>query len=161
MTGLKQALADLKLIVTTDHRVWAAAAFICVVSFVWVATGAWREPEPEPPEKMVPVKIKPEKIPDFLQGLTQQMKEAKEEREYLRDMMNRTSHEIEVDKEVIDWNANTLITRLNDVSEKVDKVANMVGEAAIEKAQLEKKIKKQQPKKRGKHFQGRPADSLF
>jgi hypothetical protein len=63
-------------------------------------------------------------------------------------LMTRMSNEIQVDEEEIDWHANTLITRLNDVSEKVDKVANLVGDSAVDKAKLEEKLRKQKLKQK-------------
>ena len=150
MTRIKQAIFDAILIAKTDRRVWAASGFVFTVTLVWFATGAWRALEDPPPEKLYPVLVKPEKIKDMVKGFSTQMREAKEENTFLHDAVTRMNNEISINKEEIDWNANALITRLNDVSEKVDQVANMVGQSAIQKAQLEDKIKKSKKKNRGK-----------
>jgi hypothetical protein len=146
---LGQTLSDVKLILSTDRRLWVTAVFCCTVFGVWLMTDSWREEEPPPPEKFINVKVIPEKIEEMVRGFNTQIKQAKEEREYLRDTMTRVGQEIEVEKEQIDWHTNTLITKLNDVSEKVDKLVNVVGDQSIGKAKLETKLKRQKQKQKG------------
>ena len=146
MTGLKLALEDLKLVVATDRRIWSAACFILVVVTVWFATGAWREEETAPEERFTQVLVKPEKVEDLVKEFNLEVRQAKEENKYLHDAFQRMNNDIQVQKEEIDWHTDTLITRLTDMTGRVDKLTHIVGERSIERAKLEEKIKRHKKK---------------
>lgn len=148
MAGFVQSLSDIKLILTTDRRIWAGSAFVAVVVVVWLATGSWRESPPEKPEEIWRVKVQEERVEDMVQGFNKDLKEEKEETQYLKDSLKRANSELGAGKEEIEWHVNTLINKLNSMSEKVDLLTNRVGNAAIEKQKLEAKIARSK-KKRG------------
>ena len=143
MTGIVQTLGDLRLIVTTDRRVWAAGGFLCIVCFVWVVTGAWRPPDEEPPEEYVRVKVEDDKIRSMVAEFNKSLKEGVEERKFLKESITRVAQDVQVGKEEVDWNVNVLMNKLNDITEKVDGLANKVGASTIERAQFEEKLKQQ------------------
>lgn len=147
MTGLVQTLSDLKLIIATDRRIWAACAFLLVVGLVYSITDSWRVIEPPPPEKLVPVKIHEEKIVNMVKGFNQAIKESAEERKYLKEYLSRVSNKIESDKEEIDWHVDTIINRVNDVTEKIDNLTHKVGEQRVQKTHFDRKLIQQTAKK--------------
>ncbi|MCB0325363.1 MAG: hypothetical protein KDD69_17390 [Bdellovibrionales bacterium] len=143
MTGLQQSLHDLKLHITTDKRIWSASAFVCIVFFVWFVTGAWREPEPEPPEKYVRIKVEEEKVNVMIKDFNKDLREAEEERKFLKDYLTRVTEQVKVEKEEIDWHVDVLVNKLNDMTERIDGIALKVGASAVETAELENRLKQQ------------------
>ena len=66
-----QSAEDVKLILSTDKRFWAAGGFIAVALFVWLATTTWRTEPAPPPERYKLVKVEEQEkvnilIKDFL-----------------------------------------------------------------------------------------------
>jgi KaiC/GvpD/RAD55 family RecA-like ATPase len=150
MTGLRQTLYDLKLHISTDRRIWSAAAFVIIVFTVWGTTGAWREVDPEPPEEYVRLKVEEENVNSMIKEFNVDMQQAAEERRYLRDYLTRVNKQVEVEKQEIDWHVDILVNKLNDMTEKVDGISLQVGASAIASAELEKKLKQQRSQKRRK-----------
>lgn len=150
MTALGQTISDLKLIAQTDKRVWSAGAFLCVVFFVWSVTGAWREEEEPLPEKLVNLKVEQPKIKPMLKEFNAAMREGAEERQYLKDYAVRVAQELETTKQEIDWHVDVLVNKLNDMTEKVDNIANKVGASAVHKEEFNQKLKKHKAKERRK-----------
>lgn len=150
MTGLVQSFSDLKLIVQTDRRVWAAGGFLCCVVFIWVVTGAWREEDPPVPEKYIRVKVEEDKINDLIKEFNKDMREGEEERKFLKDYIARVSQEVNVGKEEIDWHVNVLVNKLDDMTERVDLLANKVGASSIKNAQFEERLKQQKKNRKRK-----------
>lgn len=150
MTGLIQSFSDLKLIVTTDHRVWACAGFLCLVTAIWFATEYWREPVPPPPEKIRKMLVEDDRYKTMIGQFTTAVRESKEERQFLKDSLSRVTQEFGVVKQEVDWHTDTLITKLNEMTEKVDRLVTKVGESHIANAQLEQKIAKAKKKDKKK-----------
>ncbi len=150
MTGLTQVFFDLKLHLTTDRRLWSAASFVIFVFTIWGITGAWREPEPELPEEQVRLKVEEEKVNNMIKEFNKDMKDAAQERKFLRDYLVRVNSEVEVEKQEIEWQVDILVNKLNDITERVDGIAIKVGASAIQSAKLEKKLKHQRAKRRRK-----------
>lgn len=143
MTGLIQTLSDLKIIAATDRRVWAAGAFIALVAVTWVSTGSWREEEEATLEKYVRIPNKPEKVENMVEEFNKSMRESAEEHKFLKDYLSRLTNQFKADKEEIDWHVNLLVTKLGDMTEKVDDLTNKVGRIKIKKVLFEQKLKRQ------------------
>lgn len=142
------------MIVMTDRRVWACAIFLCIVFLVWAVTGAWRESPPAKGEELWRVKSEEEHVVDMVKAMNKDVKEAQEENDYLKDKMTRIASELKVGKEEVDWHVNTLINKLNSMSEKVTILTSKVGEAALDKQKLESKIAQANKKKKKKKVSG-------
>ena len=148
MTGLKQQISDLVLIVRTDRRVWAFAGFVGVALTVWSVTGSWRNLEEPLPPKFGRYKIEEEKIKSLVDGFNKTMNEGREERRFLRNYIDRVQHEVSVSKDEIDWQVNVLVNKLDAMTEKVDGLTNDIGRSTIEDAQFESRLGKQKKKKK-------------
>jgi hypothetical protein len=150
VTGLKQSLYDLKLIVSSDKRVWAAGIFLVSVTFIWLITSPWRELETAAPQELVKVKVEEKKIDAMIQDFNKSMREGEEERELLKDYLGRFKNELKVEQQNMDWQMNILVNKLGDITEKVDVLANKVGASSIHNALFKEKLKKQRQKRKKK-----------
>ncbi len=150
MTGLLQVINDLKLVVTTDKRVWAAAGFISCAVFLFFATTAWREEEPPPPEEYIRMRLEPFNWKSRVTKFNKAMKESNEERKALRDTVARASQDLRVQQQEIDWQANELIEKLNTMTDKVDGLINTMGGQSVRNATRDKQLDAQRSKKRQK-----------
>lgn len=140
---MKQFLTDIHLLLTTDKRIWAGAAFFACSIFIWLFTGSWRHQTQEPKtEKIYYMPEEKEVDRALVKEMHSKIKEGAEERQYLKDTISRVQQQIAADTEEIDWKVNSLVTRLNTVSNKVDNLANDIGQTAIQNSELEKKIRK-------------------
>lgn len=149
MVGM-QVVSDLKMILKTDRRIWAAAAFLVCVTFIWLVTGAWRGEDPPIPEEYMKVRVENPKINDMVKEFNRTLKEGREERRYLQDYLARVSKQVEVGKDEIDWNVNILLNKLSDMTERVDGLAIKVGASSVHNAQLDNKLKRQKKNSRRK-----------
>lgn len=148
MVGLLERAHDGILIVKTDRRLWAAGGFLGCVLALWLATGSWREAPPEP-ERHAFVPRQPEdEMAGPIRSMASALEERKKNREELHDTINRAANDFETGKQELDWHVNNLVDRLNTMGERIDKLAKDVGDRAVEKAELDKKIKPAK-KKRG------------
>ena len=141
MNALIQNFSDLKLILSTDKRFWAAGGFIAVAFFVWFTTTTWRQ-EPAPtPDSYKNIKVVEEKTNVLIKDFNQALKEGKEERGFLKDYLYRVNHDLDANKQEIDWKVNTLSEKLNDITEHVDLLTNRVGASAVNSAKTEERLK--------------------
>ena len=136
-----QSVADLKILILTDRRVWSAGGFLFFVFFIWVLTSSWREVEVKPEKQQHMVAVYDTSYVSVLGQLNKDIKEGQEERKYLRESVNRISNQVSNAKEEANWHADTLISRLNEVSNKVDKLSNKIGAPAIESVELNQRLK--------------------
>jgi uncharacterized coiled-coil DUF342 family protein len=151
MTALTQGIDDIKLILTTDKRFRSAGIFVVCVITIWLVTATWREKEEHIVDEYVKVKVEDDKINALIQTFNKDMKEGEEEREYLKDYLGRITTELRVDKKDIDWQVNVLVNKLDDITERVDGLANKVGASGIHNAKFKEKMDKIKKKgKRGK-----------
>ena len=132
MTGVKQVINDLKLIVQTDRRVWAAASFIVIVTIVWVSTGNWRGEDITHVEDTVRFKVEQEKIKAMIKEFNKDMRQGREEQDYINSYLTRFQQELEVEKQEMDWHVDVLVNKLNNMVERVDNIAIKVGEEKSE-----------------------------
>ncbi len=70
------------------------------------------------------------------------------DRAELREVIKRTASDLQNGKQEMDWQMNELVDRLNTVGGKISKLAKDVGDREVEKAQIERKIKPAENKRR-------------
>lgn len=138
MTGVSQLIDDIKVIVSTDKRIWLAATFICTCTFIFLITGSWREVYVEEE----PVVWKRMRIPnstwkDRISKLNEDVQESKREREQLRDRLTRATNTIQSTQKEIDWQVDRLINTLDSMTSKVDSMVNQVGPQLVQQKELE------------------------
>lgn len=142
MSGFTQSIADVKLILSTDKRIWAMSGFLAMCAVVFVVTQSWREPPPEPEEEYVRVRIDDDiGYRSLMTTVTKDFQSSVVERKALRDEVVRASNDFQNQQQEIDWHVDNLVERMNSVTEKLDKLVGKVGEEAIKKAQLEQRIR--------------------
>ena len=150
MTGLLQSFGDLKLIVSTDRRVWAAAGFVVCVVFVYFATTAWREEDPPPPEEYIRMRLDPFEWKSRITKFNKAMEESHKERKELREVVARASQTLKVQQQEIDWQANELIEKLDTMTDKVDGLINKLGGKSIQNVQRDRELNMHKSKNRRK-----------
>lgn len=151
MTALTQGIDDIKLILTTDKRFRSAGIFVLCVVTIWLVTATWRDKEEFIVDEYVKVKVEDDRINALIRDFNQDMKNGEEEREYLKDYLGRVTNELKIDKKDMDWQVNVLVNKLDDITERVDGLANKVGASGIHNAQFKEKLDKIKKKgRRGK-----------
>jgi hypothetical protein len=141
MTGLIQSINDLKLILSTDKRFWAAGGFVFTAIFVWFATTTWRNHAKETPDEFKYIKVKEVKVDVLIDEFNQAMKEGKEERGLLKDYIYRVHNDLNTSKQDMDWQMSSLVQKLDHITENVDVLANKVGASSINNAKVEQRLK--------------------
>jgi chromosome segregation ATPase len=148
MTGLVQTLRDTILIAKTDKRIWSAAGFLSIVVLLWAFTGSWRAPEPEKEQTARYVKPEEDHMKDALVDFQKDLEVRKKDREELQAVIKRTSNEMQADKDKINWHLNSLVDKLDHMTNRVDKLAKDIGTWSVREAELDRSISAKQRKKR-------------
>ena len=91
----------------------------------------------EPPELRILIK-------DFNTVL----EHAKEERGYLRDSIHRFKNDVDTEKEQFDWKMNSLVNKLDDITDDIDSLTNKVGASKIQSTKLENRLQTQKKARR-------------
>ena len=79
--------------------------------------------------------------------------QAKEERKYLRDSIHRFKNDFDADRQEFDWKMNSLVQKLEGITDTVDGLTNQIGTSKIESTKLEKKLLLQKKNKRRRNIQ--------
>lgn len=149
MTGLLQRLDDVKLLVSTDRRIWLAVGFLFTCGFIFLITGSWREPYVEEvPEEWKRVSIPHVEFNERINKLNRDLETSRQERYELRTRLERASNEMQAQQQEIDWQVDRLIQSLDSMSSKVDTMVNQVGSHLIREKEIERSSAKNNPKKR-------------
>ena len=151
MNALVQNFSDLKLILSTDKRFWAAGAFIGVALFVWFSTTTWREEAAPNPERYKFIKVEEPEINVMVKDFNSALKEAKEERALLKDSILRMDSDLQTNKQDVNWHMSTLVEKLDDITEHLDLLANRVGSSAVNAAKTEERLKLKEKRDTRKH----------
>ena len=141
MTGLVQNINDLKLILSTDKRFWAAGGFIATAIFVWFATTTWRQQAALTPDSHKFIKVEEEKTDLLIKDFNLALKESKEERALLKDYIYRVHNDLNNSKQDMDWNVSSLVQKLDHITENIDVLANKIGSSAVNNAKVEQRLK--------------------
>ena len=148
MTGLIERMRDTATLCRTDKRIWSGGAFLLIVVSVWAMTTSWREP---PPEKEKVVRTPPPQG-DFVRNALADFKRDFDERQKAREQFNaemrRTQSELAADKQQVEWHMNELVGKLDNMANRVDKLADKIGSRAINESEVDRKIKAQSKKKK-------------
>ncbi|HMO18985.1 MAG TPA: hypothetical protein PKA63_13050 [Oligoflexia bacterium] len=137
-----QLLSDIKLIVSTDKRIWACGVFIGLVLVTWVLTDSWRPPPEIVEQKYVRLvsEERSDKLAPLLQGLSEGLGEVGKTNNNLKADLGRVSQNIESRQEEINWKMDTLVGRLSTMTETIDSITKKVGEKQVEDSIREKRM---------------------
>lgn len=159
MNSQLQNFSDLKKILTTDKRFAAGAAFIFFALMIWLTTTTWREPPPPHPERYKTVKVEEQKeLNALIQDFNTVLGHAKEERSYLRDSINRFKNDVDTGEEQFDWKLNSLVKKLEDITDNVDSITHKVGAKKVSNTKLDQKLSLHKKKKRRGNIQVKASD---
>lgn len=143
MSAFTQTLSDAKLILSTDRRLWAIAAFLFVSLFVWLITTPWRELPPEVPEEYVNIRVEDAEFRSLVSGVGKGFQQAAIERKELMEEVERSSHSMQTQQQEIDWHVDSLVDKMSTVADKLDKLTNRLGEQTIQKSKIDERLKTQ------------------
>ncbi len=143
-----QLVHDLKLIVSTDKRIWAAAGFLVVVFFMWAMTDSWRPPIVVPEEKTVKL-IEEHKEARGVgsAAMVKDLSNLNQSNERLKLDINRISEELNSKQEEITWQMDGLISRLGSIHSKIDDITHKIGENKV--AEVMREQRQRAKKKKG------------
>lgn len=148
MVGALERLKDGALLVRTDKRLWSAGGFLFSVVLIWAMTTSWRE---DPPEKEKVVRVQEDKndyMRNALADFQRDFEMRKQTRSDLEDVVKRTQSELAADRQQVDWHVNELMGKLDNMANRVDKLATKIGSRKLEEAEVDRKITAQSKKKR-------------
>ncbi|MFN8391462.1 MAG: hypothetical protein U0136_14335 [Bdellovibrionota bacterium] len=146
MTGFLESVRDTILIAKTDKRVWSAAGFLTLVFFIWFFTDSWRKPEPPKEETARYVKPEVEVVKEVFGDIQKDLNDSRRNREELNEVIKRASSELEANKQNTNWHMNTLVDKLDGISNRVDKLAKDVGSWSLRQAEIDRNIAAHQKK---------------
>lgn len=136
-----QLVHDLKLIVSTDKRIWAAVGFIVVVLVMWALTDSWRPPIVIPEEKTVKLIQESSKYDPASSGMVEDLSVLNKTNEKLQTDINRISEELNSKQEEITWQMDGLISRLGSIHSSIDDITHKIGENKVAEFQRERRQK--------------------
>ncbi len=148
MVGFLEKINDGWTLLKTDRRFMSVGVFLSVVGTIYFLTETWREPAPEKEKQVFVPTAKPEIRFDPVRSMAAQIQERSKDRAELREVIKRTASDLQNGKQEMDWQMNELVDRLNTVGGKISKLAKDVGDREVEKAQIERKIKPAENKRR-------------
>ncbi len=154
MNSQLQNFSDLKQIMSTDKRYVAAGAFVVLALFIWLSTTTWRQPPAASPERFKLIKIEEQQeLNTLIKDFNSVLGQAKEERAYLRDSIHRFKNDVDADREQFDWKMNSLVQKLEGITDTVDGLTNKIGSSKIQSTKLEQQLLLQKKNKRRRNIQ--------
>jgi len=136
-----QLVHDLKLIVSTDKRIWAAVGFIVVVLIMWALTDSWRPPIVVPEERTVKLIQESSKYDPASTGMVEDLNGLNKTNERLQTDISRISEELNSKQEEITWQMDGLISRLGSIHSSIDDITHKIGEKKVADVMREKRQK--------------------